>query len=723
VNNGCDSGGMMWRIFPLLGLLALAACGGDGRNQTAAALPEDGPVSAPAPAYSGRALKGPLQDALIIAEVFENGLWRELDRTHSGHGWFHLQPGVFEGLLRITALPSSQRASAMVCDVPAGCGSHAYAGLVPLSEDFRLTTIVTAEQFFGGNIAVTPLTHLMAEWAQRVPGGLSAQSLELSRQRVAALFALSGDFVNQLPADPSDRIAFAVASEAQRRHGVLAASFAALAAEQSVASALNGISADFVRHAGQLPMAGEFGLRALFSGAQGIAADLFESPALLADWQQRLEQWQALSAANATLQQSWDVARFNELSGGLDQYAAGAALMQIEAALRAQAGQYLWLAQADVPAMMQVAYSAAGHALDAAINGERKLLEANSQCALWRPNRCYTYVVLHQDDQYSAIMRAFPSIMDLLGFLTGGSISPRVEIVGQLHGQQVDINLRVPTPGSQLFSGGLSRLQVDIIAARVANEAAISTLNGTLTLSLPGLDLPEFFTALAPLLTDNADPLQLAGNLLALLGTATELRLGLAAQGTLAPLAEPEAAFRGRLDARTTLGIAALTGLNPGAGLLALQVSEAELETPLGERFYSLPGQPALVFEVGPRLAVELAFGVALNGLPELQVALGGSLDPASGWALSGGADLQWPGYRLPYTLIWSRDGVLLNQAGSSEAGIRLVPVSERGGYLMLGEQIVATMTLDPMATSLAVYFIDGDQQALGLAPLLALLR
>ncbi|MFN3713245.1 MAG: hypothetical protein ACK4SX_06280 [Alcanivoracaceae bacterium] len=736
---------MGWHYrMTIMGLMVIftTACGGGNRTVAEAGIV---PVAKPTEeGYSGVAMKGRLHDALVVAEWYNGGLWQELDRAHTDQGRFLLDIGEIDGLVRLTVSLSSQRASRMLCDVPSGCAGGEFGDWIALSDGFQLRTLVTAEQFRAGEVAITPLTHLMAEWAQRLPGGLSQNNLDLARNRVAALFGLPDHFTALIPADPNS-VAFFAASDAARLHGVLSAAFAAQGAEVPVAEVLQSVSATFTRFAGQLPLEGRYGLLELLGSARAVASALGEGEQLLASASARVAQWHQVSAANPALAIDWDQARFAALTNELEYYASGAALLDLDAALRRQAGQYLWLPRAEIPAMMQVAYTSLGHALDAAVNGERKLIEANSQCALWRPNRCYTYVVLHQDDSYSATMRAFPSITDLLGFLTGGSISPRVEIVGSLHGQQVDINLRVPTPGSQLFNGGLSRVQMEVIAARVGNQQAVAHLSGVLALGLPGLDLLDFFSTLTPLLTDGDDPLAVASSLLAIMGSVAELQLTVSGQGTLAEVTAPADPFRATMSLQSSLGIAALTGGD--GGLLSLRLLSGEIETPLGDRLFSLPGQAGLAIDVGPIMAASVAFGVAVGDLPKVHVALGGAvglgelwpwltamtaglisggadlaMPSIADWSLSGNASLIWPGLQIPYDVHWNGGGLLFNQVGSSESALVVIPSSDRGGYLMLGEQLIATMTLDPLGAGLAAHFIDGDQHALSAAPLLSLL-
>lgn len=707
--------GVFVRLLPAFVLLALAGCGGDGSTPSGTAVDTVSPE--PVPAYTGRALKGAVHDGLVVAEWWNAGLWQELDRTHSEHGWFRLDIGDIDGLIRISVSASPQRASQMVCDVPAGCGSTAFEDMLALPEEFRLTTLVTAQQVRGGNIAVTPITHLMARWAESLPGGVSGDGLILARERVAALFDLPSDFTRQLPADPADQQAFSLADTAAKRHGMLAAAFAVPMHGMSISEVLESVADNFTSHAGQLPLDGETGLRRLISAAQTIAADLQQPEQDLAALQDRLEQWAQVSAANTSLPVVWDQDRFAALSGQLDYYASGAALLDLDAVLRQRADQYLWLSQAQVPAMGQVAYTTVGHVLDAVVNGERKLLESNSQCSIFRINRCYTYVVLHQDEQYSAILHAFPSISDLLGFLAGGSISPRLEIVGQMHGQQVDINLRVPTPGSQLFSGALNQVRLEVISAEVGNQIAVASLSGELAVGLPGLDILELLDALRPLVGGSGDPLAVAQTLIATLGSASELQLTLQGQGSLARHNAADVAFTGQLDMESTLGLTL-----SGAGLPSvarLELRSAEFVTPGGDRLYSLPGQDGLNLAVDTGLSLQVAMGLALQGLPEAQLSYAGSLVD---WLPAGDLSVVWPGFTRHYQLSWQDQMLQLSQAGSSEAGIALMPVSDHGALLLLGEQVIATLTGDPLTSRLTAHFIDGDRHDFSALPLLALL-
>lgn len=706
--------GALVRLLPAFALLTLIGCGGDGGAPSGTALDTVSPE--PAPAYTGRALKGAVHDGLVVAEWWNAGLWQELDRTHSDHGWFRLDIGDIEGLVRITVSASPQRASQMVCDVPAGCGSTAFTDMLALPEDFRLTTLVTAQQVRAGDIAVTPITHLMARWAESLPGGVSGDGLVLARERVAALFDLPSDFTQQLPADPADLTAFSVADSAAKRHGMLAAAFAVPMHGMSISEVLESVADNFTSHAGQLPLDGETGLRRLISAAQTIAADLQQSEQHLAALLDRLEQWAQVSAANASLPLVWDQDRFEALSGKLDYYASGAALLDLDAALGQRTDQYLWLSQAQLPAIGQVAYTTAGHVLDAVVNGERKLLESNSQCSIFRINRCYTYVVLHQDEQYSAILRAFPSVADLLGFLTGGSISPRLEIVGQMHGQQVDINLRVPTPGSQLFSGALNQVRLEVISAEVSNQIAVASLSGDLAVGLPGLDIMELLNALVPLVGGSDDPLAVAQTLISTLGSASELQVTLQGQGSLARHDALDVAFTGQLDLESALSLTL-----PGSGLPSvarLELRFAEFVTPAGDRLYSLPGQDGLSFAVDTGVSLQVAMGLALQGLPEAELSYNGNL---AGWSPAGDLSVAWPGHTRHYQLSWLDKALQLNEVGSSDAALALMPVSDRGALLLLGEQVIATLTGDPLTDRLTAHFIDGDRHDLSALPLLAL--
>lgn len=180
---------MLARLLPWSGLflaVLLSACGGDNASESAPASDANPTESANSPTeVTGRAAKGILRSARVDAYALENGQHRHLDGTVTNDsGDFSLELSGLNQPVLLEVTPAGDGSTRMVCDAVDGCGSTDFGGAVALSGDFRLTALVAPDELDQGAVAITPLTHMAAEWARSLPRELNAEMMKMARRKV-----------------------------------------------------------------------------------------------------------------------------------------------------------------------------------------------------------------------------------------------------------------------------------------------------------------------------------------------------------------------------------------------------------------------------------------------------------------------------------------------------------------------------------------------------------
>lgn len=243
-------------MFSLFAGTLLAGCNFDVSSSGSST--SDGAVDAQ---VEGRAVKGVLQNAQIVAYVLENGTRREVGRALTDEeGNFDLAlTGIKDPvLLQVTADPHGN--STMVCDAVGGCGAVAFGEVLPMPEEFSLTTIMLPGEL-ENTVAITPLTHLAGTWLLDMPGEVDESRLALARGRVASLFDVAPEFAFQRVPDVSRRSEIETSDDRSLGHAVMASSFAEMAYREIRYSPDNiklpgKFAASFAANGGQLEQSG-----------------------------------------------------------------------------------------------------------------------------------------------------------------------------------------------------------------------------------------------------------------------------------------------------------------------------------------------------------------------------------------------------------------------------------------------------------------------------------
>jgi hypothetical protein len=230
------------KALPLaLGVLLLAACGGGGGGGSSA------PVST---TISGTASKGTFKNAIVTAfQVKADGTKgdkiKEV-RTDAA-GKYNIEVSGYTGPVLLEM--SGDASTKMVCDIPAGCeGGVAFSGEIPAAT-LALKSVLPALQ--GGTIqsAITPFTHLAAEFALSKTGQLSKSNIDAALTQIQDLFDLPNlnatqpaDATKALPAGDLDAQRYALMNAAigQLGGGTLAGIQAKLQALVGQLSTKNG---------------------------------------------------------------------------------------------------------------------------------------------------------------------------------------------------------------------------------------------------------------------------------------------------------------------------------------------------------------------------------------------------------------------------------------------------------------------------------------------------
>ncbi|MCH8542696.1 MAG: hypothetical protein LAT61_03905 [Alcanivorax sp.] len=644
------------RLIFLSLVLVLTACGGSsGGGSTPVEEPPggDGPGDGEpgdddptepgdAEALTGRATKGILRNASIEASVWAGTGWASLGTAETGDdGEFGLDIVPQNAPVRIVATATGS--TTMRCDAPSGCGGAAFGDFVPVPSGLTLTTLVPGDALVeDGHVAITPLTHLAARWAQDMPQGISNAGAELALNRVAALFDLAEDFAVQWPVDLGDADEVAAADDAALRQALLSAAFLQLAETQDVPlpTLLAGAGSVFSLFGGQLiTLSGGFtmdelaqqlalldldleavladldleldlddvnlpGLDSLVNAATAVAAHLDTEGSLddvIASLDALMTPWQTRPLTTVAGTARYDSADFDSGLVPLDDYDLYRTLA-LDAAdgVSAELRGLGWLyrdeaARDDTEGMLNVLAEALGFALDAAI------------CVPQRKNA-----------QSCDVAPPYATLVQTSGvgnFWTNGYL----RLQGTRFGQAVDMQISANDIRDLLRQGEMP-ITLD---GTITSGTSVTSLDVRLDMDITDNDLSGFQALsntafgnealLNPLLDDLAADLSLAltfsgaGNI-----TSTDSEVG-------------SYSFTG-LDSGLTFNRRVLTQDESGP-LMTLLLAAGSRTNPAGETLFSLPGDDAFSLILDDPLALHIEYGTERLGLPEMQVLLAGTLE------------------------------------------------------------------------------------------------
>jgi len=153
----------------------------------------------------------------------------------------------------------------MKCDAAQGCGHTASSdtpldstanGLVDFGErftlpiDFKLSAVLSTNN--QNQAYITTISHLAAEYASSLNGGLSSTNVATANSQVGQLFKLNGDLTKIKPVDITEPNDVLAADEEQTQLSVLAVAVLSSLDASSITQDIATLSADFVSNQGQL---------------------------------------------------------------------------------------------------------------------------------------------------------------------------------------------------------------------------------------------------------------------------------------------------------------------------------------------------------------------------------------------------------------------------------------------------------------------------------------
>jgi hypothetical protein len=638
------------RQFLVLALVtALTACGGGGGSSGGGGGSSGGGGSDDSAGgdsglpdnISGRAVKGIIRDADVIASVWDGSGWVQLDvgRTDdTGHFSLGLEtPQSAPVKITVEAVNGSQ----MRCDAPSGCGDATFGDWFDLSSDFRISTIVSGSDVQdSATLAVTPQTAMAAAFVESLPRGVTDAGVELAHDRVADLFGLPSDYALALPVDVTSATEVTAAGDTAVQHGIFAAAFAELAASETLA--LEGLTTDaatlFGLLGGQtLNLSGEVtreeleqiitdlggdpqtvldgidvdrlavsGLDSLIAAAQAVGNQINSGGALdslLADLPDLSSRWESRVLTALGGGTSFDSSDFNRALVPLDDYdhyhdlaVAGDAMVD---ATNRNLG---WLyadetARTDTEGLTNVIGEALSYSLDAAI------------CV---PQRKFA-LSCNVDAPYANLVK------DTTIPWTG-----HLEISGSRHGQTVDLTISEVGGDDDLdirdfLKGGTLPLG---IVGTIDNGTAETTLDIVVTLDITDNDLSGF-NSLSGL--DFADA-ELLNPLLEALADDLSITVSLSGSGSIAGTDESVGTYSfSNLDSSFSFNRRVITQ-DEDAPLISVAMDDGERTNPAGEDLFTDNGGPAFQLILGDPASVSQSYGFDRLNLPGMSYTLNGEL-------------------------------------------------------------------------------------------------
>jgi hypothetical protein len=587
---------------------------------------------------NGRVAAGVIGNADVCVSVYAAG-WQQLGcevTDETGRFGFDIEPQSGPVRVEVTAAVSTR----MICPAPAGCGAAAFGEEVAVTPGSVLRTIVPGN-LFAGDISVTPLTHMAANWAEKVPGSLNNNVVMLSLNRTAALFDLAADFAYQpiiditLAAERND------ASAVSLRHSLLAAAFAELGAQENLPAELIAEQAGlmFAWLGGQVWLqSGQLVLDDLLSGI-----DLEAYPELL-EWIGSVD----FEAYPELLELADEYNTINYYGFDSLVTAANTASHHVSAGVDFSALLSPWEGRALTTLSASTGYDES--AFDAAVAlldsfEHYRLAAAAADAALDPVTRNLAWLYASETDRERTV-GALRVLMEAVQFSLDGSIcvpqrmnlqpcnveppyadlkkigiignSYRVELRGSRYGQTVNINLPSVDIRDFLRDGTMTMP----ITGTITNGTSVITLNLNIDLDIRSNNL-NGFKALCNLCFADSNQLNpLLDALIADLHIVVTLR----GSGSVAS---------------TTVGVGSYSFANLNTGLtfnrrvitqgaegpvLTAHLTAGNRTNPAGEVLTSLPEEKAFELILDDPFSIDIAYGADRAGLPMMRYRLGGEI-------------------------------------------------------------------------------------------------
>lgn len=721
--------------------LFLSACGGDqlATEDTTSTTTTTSTSSTEEPAtLAGQAAKGVVQSGQVDAYALENGSRRHLASTQTDQqGNFSLQLGDFSSPVVLEVTPVGDGSSTMICDAVDGCGTAGFGASFPLPTDFLLSTLVTPADSDLSSIAVTPLTHIAAEWSQTMPGTVDQQKVELARGRVAGVFQLASGFAFQAVPDLTDQQSLDAASSAAARHALIAAGFSERAADtaDSLQQVITSYSATLNQYAGQMENHGSYSLYELFDAGYEIA----DTQDILPDIRSELDlQIAALADGTSDVNTavSFNQQEFDQALVTLDNlgdYLNQANVNSSGDFMTAESAQTEWLYYKDTGGLIEFSQSTVKAATVGAImTGIRE--NGNLETA----------------DQID-LSYEFPKTLDDLNAIldtTTGDLS----ISGTANGQTVDLNINV-SPLS-----GLQNIYEFPVQGSIENAVSTTNLDGKMVLNFTSSsDLDSIMTTFSDALQGNDSGENSASQLIKDLVSNLQLQSSFQGDASLSDTNNPSYAYD--IIGFSGWGEWDIPALDEGGSLVQKEITTGELITPEGDMISDNPNTsaPALDIQIGDNSQIQADFITEAFGVPRMEFQIQGNIANTGDYLDTYGAELDSflnselspQEFSVLTGMLPKADFSMLDISGSASLTIEDMELGQqvyeftldgtridaslpnstdqalsfhitagRGGYIVNGDTVVATVTFDRENLGATLYLVDGNNRGYFLGPI-----
>lgn len=719
-------------IALLPAVLLVSACGGDSSSDSSAA--------PPSPPVSGRAVKGIAQQAEVLAYQRIGGNWSQVGSTLTDdEGRFTFANGLPAGVVRLVVQPTTAGTSRLVCDAASGCGAAGldigdvdvsgtfdFGETMPMPEGFRMSTIIPGERPADYEVAITPVTHLMASYVERLPVTLQDKHVAMARAQIEGLLDVDENFLWQAPPDLTDAAEVDAASAEALHHALVSAAFAELGRAEPH-TVLNTYAYRYAGLAGQLPVSYGSSKHALATAANSVLAHVNQLRADAAqaplDAATPFAAWleQAGTLTRVALNGDYNPDNLDRARLSLDEldlYLNQAGIDENGDFLATQAAQFSWVNNNEMLGLLQTMLESVGAVVMAS-------LQASMADVPGAPPLPET---IELNDLVSE---------GLTATLDTTTTPMQLTIAGtSVLGQTVNIVVEITS-----IIGGIDQgvLTYTLSTGEINNAQQTGSMQGTLQVEFYNdtQGITDFLVAYASDPEALNDPL-MQDKLYAFL-SALHVRAGIEGSMSLAATSAPEQALTGAIAAWAEVDIPALQNEND---LLEIQLTSGYLESPNGDRIYSLEGvEPALSITVDDSATLDTAFGFEAFALPPMEVTANGALNGLDTLVASIIADLATMESFDPVAImsaLMEIDISMLDLAGtgtldifedtgtkhwdfvldgnrfdasqpnSTENALSFYLVSLEGGFILSGGEPVAAVTIDWMNLGAAIYSIDG---------------
>lgn len=723
-------------IALLPAVLLVSACGGDSSSDDVLVLPSTSPP------VSGRAVKGVAQQAEVLAFQRVGGSWSLAGSTVTDdEGYFTFADGLPKTVIKLVVQPTGDGMSRLVCDAATDCGEAGgdpgdtnlngifdFGESMPMPENFTLAATLPGTRVATATVAVSPATHLMTAYIERMPGEPNDDVVAMARHQIAGVLALDDDFAWRAPIDITDPDEVADASAEALHHAVLSAAFAELGGATPEVT-LGTYAYRYAGLAGQLPVSYGASVQQLAGAAHSILDYLATLPAGVSpDAGAAIDDWAGSWPETVTDMELLgnhdpaDLARARTSLLELDKYLRDAGINESATFAETQLAQFDWMYNESMLGLLQVMFDSVYAVIQASI--QASMLEQQEEAP-------ETVDVPMMSPELSAVYTV---------------ATRRLVITGETDdGQEVDVTFAI-TPLLSGLQGGT--LEFEVVEGEIVNPHQTGMMNGILSVVF------ENETAgLVNSLMGTPDPEVLEGFLENLI-----VRASISGSASLADTTDLDKELGGEIDAWAEINVPALQN---DQAFIQVQITSGHGWTPNGDELYSLPDEePALHIAIDDSATLQAAFGFEAFGLPAMEVRADGALngldalvasfigdlatlenvDPLAILSLlmeldislldiggEGSLDIPDDGKRWDFVLDGNRFDA--TQPNSTENALSFYLTSLEGGFIYSGGQPVAAVTIDWLNLGAAIYSIDGraDHYYGGsveelLAPLLPLL-